>query len=89
MPSATVMDKAARAFAEGRIRVNKLTPDALTLECRSSHFDVVYLATFGRDDRGTLRSCSCANGRVHPVHPRCWHVRAAELLADHFDGSHR
>lgn len=89
MPSATVADKAARALLEGRITILSLTTDALTIECKSAHLGCSYLATFGRDSVGTLRSCTCPNGRVHSVHPRCWHATAAELLAPTREGSSR
>lgn len=89
MSKSTVYDKVAEAVLAGRVTIVKLTDDALVIECKSAHLGCTYIATFGRDAVGTLRSCSCPNGRVHPIRPKCWHAAAAELLAPRQEGSHR
>lgn len=87
--SRATRDKAAKALLEGRITVVKCTPVGLAIECKSSRvLGVRYLAAVYRDEVGLRRSCTCPNGRVHPIHPKCWHVLACELLRDN-EGSSR
>lgn len=85
----TAMLKASEAMLERRVTVVKCTPDGLALECKSASSEARYLAAIYRDEIGVRRSCTCPNGKVHPVRPRCWHVAACELLAGLEDGSDR
>jgi len=78
----TAADKAARALLDGRIRVVKLTDRGIALKCKSAKGCTSYIASVYRDEIGVVRSCTCPNGRVHPIHPRCWHVAAADLLTN-------
>lgn len=85
----SVRDKAAAALLDGRITVLKCSPAGLAIEAASAHSAARYVAAIYRDEGGVRRrSCTCPNGRVHPIAPRCWHVRAAELLSDQ-EGSRR
>ncbi len=85
----TTARKAAGALLDGRIRVLKRTDDGLALECQSATRGTSYVAAVYRDEIGVRTSCTCPNGRVHPVRPRCWHAAAARLLSDLGEGSDR
>lgn len=82
-------DKACRALLDGRIRVLKRTDSGLALECQSATRATSYVSAVFCDEIGVRASCTCPNGRVHPVRPRCWHAAAARLLSDFGEGSAR
>lgn len=85
----TTAEKAAAALLDGRIRVLKRTDEGLALECQSATRHTSYVASVFSDVIGVRTSCTCPNGRVHPVRPRCWHAAAARLLSDLGEGSAR
>lgn len=85
----TAADKAARALLERRVRVVKATGTGVVIEATSSMWQVRYTAAAGTDEIGRYRSCTCPNGRHHPVAPRCWHAEAAVLLLGRDESSDR
>ena len=80
MSSATA--KAATAITEHRVTVAKVNDRGLALKCKSATSDRTYMACVYQDGIGTRRQCTCPNALAYPIHPRCWHVRAVELLRE-------
>jgi hypothetical protein len=73
--------KALRYIAEERVQVLSATEYGIRYQVRGSRAEP-YLCAYGYDKRERpVSSCTCYDGTtVHPVHPRCSHVRIGRLL---------
>lgn len=87
--SESAQQKAATALLERRVRVVKADENGVVIEATSSLWHTRYVATAGTDEIGRFRTCTCPNGRHHPVAPRCWHAEVAALLLGRDDSSSR
>lgn len=82
-------DKAATALVQRRVRVVRATDTGVVVEATSSMWHTAYIATAGTDEIGRYRTCTCPNGRHHPVAPKCWHAACADLLLGKNEASAR
>lgn len=78
--AATMVDKAVKAFADGRVRVVKGNSHGIALDVVASKPDTATLHTptyrtvVYEKGRVIQRTCSC------PCPKRCYHMTAAEML---------
>lgn len=80
MPRETLATKALRYIADSRVRVVSANQHGIRLTVSGTGREP-YRVAYGRDGSGRVfAECSCQNGSIHPVAPKCCHVLIAKLL---------